>query len=385
MFEAWTVGTSDQKGQKAMSGDKTSAKDETREAEEYDKPLESLARVLRCLGRHAIELEHLSEKEIEQEFERWAMHVLWGASIRDEGAEGERGPGRREWGELIKFVNSHRQQEKQYVDRNLQDVRNVLWEFTNTVGQAIVEDQHTDQQLENHLGQLRSATEGGSFSEVKQALLAVVQEMNVVIDERKNRQQQRIKQLGEQLRSVEKELGSVRKEMVLDPLTRLYNRGALDLQLERTAGVSFFSETPACVFMVDIDHFKLINDTHGHPAGDAVIQQLADRLVSTFPRKTDFVARYGGEEFCVLLPGANLELCQRLGERLLESVRRESFRYEEISISATVSVGVAEILPGERAQAWLERADHALYRAKENGRNQLCLALETEPVSEVRA
>ena len=72
--------------------------------------------------------------------------------------------------------------------------------------------------------------------------------------------------------------------------------------------------------MVDIDHFKHISDTYGHPAGDAVIQQLADRLVSTFPRKTDFVARYGGEEFCVLLPGANLEVGQRFGERLLKTV-----------------------------------------------------------------
>jgi diguanylate cyclase (GGDEF)-like protein len=336
------------------------------EAEDHDKALESLGRILRCLGRHSFDLEDRSEEEIEKEFERWAMHVLVGASIRDEEVESEGGSLRRDWGELAKFVNRHRQQEKKYINRNLQDVRNVLWEFTNTVGRAIVEDQESDQQVDNYLVQLRSATEGGSFNEVKQALLSVVQGMNSVIDERKKRQQQR-----------EQELGSARKEMVLDPLTRLYNRGALDLQLERTASVSFFSETPACVFMVDIDHFKQVNDIHGHPAGDAVIQQLADRLVSTFPRKTDFVARYGGEEFCVLLPGANLELCQRLGDRLLEAVRREAFRYQEISIPATVSVGVAELMPGETVPTWLERVDRALYRAKESGRNQMCVASET--------
>lgn len=129
--------------------------------------------------------------------------------------------------------------------------------------------------------------------------------------------------------------------------------------------------------MIDIDHFKQVNDTHGHPAGDAVIQQLADRLVSTFPRKTDFVARYGGEEFCVLLPGANLEVCQRLGERLLEVVRREVFRYQEISLSVTVSVGLAELMFGETVPTWLERVDRALYRAKASGRDQMCVALET--------
>ena len=80
----------------------------------------------------------------------------------------------------------------------------------------------------------------------------------------------------------------------------------------------------------------------------------------------------------MLLLGANLELCQRLGERLLKTVRREPFNYQEIAIPATVSVGVAEMMSGEKVQAWLGRADNALYRAKESGRNQLCLALETD-------
>jgi len=382
MFGSWSGEKTHKKGQETMNVPKTSEPNGTTEKEDYDKALESLGRILRCLGRHSFDLEERSEEEIEKQFERWAMHVLVGVTIRDEDAEVEEGPIRRDWGELTNFVNRHRQQEKTYVDRNLQDARNVLWEFTNTVGRAIVEDQETDKQVDRYLGQLRAATEGGSFREVKEALSAVVQGMNVVIDERKKRQQQRVKRLGEKLREVEKELGSVRKEMELDPLTRLYNRGALDLQLERTASMSFFSQSPACVFLVDIDHFKLINDTHGHPAGDAVIQQLADRLVSTFPRKTDFVARYGGEEFCVLLPGANLEVCQRLGERLLEVVRGESFRYQEISIPVTVSVGVAELMPGETVPIWIERVDRALYRAKESGRNQMCVALETVGLSQ---
>ncbi len=376
MFGSWSGGKSDQKNEKTKSSSNSSVANGAGATEEFDKAIESLARVLRCLGRHSFELEQQTEEDIEKEFERWAMHILVGASLHDEDSESEDGTLRRDWGELTKFVNRHRQQEKNYVDRNLQDVRNVLWEFTSTVGRAIIEDKESDQQVDSYLGQLRAATEAGSFNEVKEALLAVVQGMNAVVDERKRRHQERIQQLGEKLRVVEQELGSARKEMNLDPLTRLYNRGALDLQLERTASVSFFSESPACVFMVDIDHFKQINDTHGHPAGDAVIQQLADRLVSTFPRKTDFVARYGGEEFCILLPGASLEVCQRLGDRLLEAVRREPFHYQELSIPATVSVGMAELMPGETVSMWLERADRALYRAKEGGRNQACAELE---------
>ncbi len=129
--------------------------------------------------------------------------------------------------------------------------------------------------------------------------------------------------------------------------------------------------------MVDVDHFKHINDIYGHPAGDAVLQQLANRLVATFPRKTDFIARYGGEEFCVLLQGAGQELSQRLGERLLDAIRREEFHYQDIRVPVAASVGVAELMPGETVPSWLERADRALYRAKDCGRDQLCPAIET--------
>ncbi|MDH4361674.1 MAG: GGDEF domain-containing protein [Nitrospirota bacterium] len=383
MLGSWSIGKKDQKPEKHDDESRkipdANGSSGARASDEDDKALESLARILRSLGRHAFELEQLSEEAIEKEFERWAMHVLVGAQISTEDAElpGHEPTTRRDWGALTRFVNGHRQQEKTYVTRNLQDVRNVLWEFTNIVGRAIVEDQETDQKVTNHLTQLRTATEGGSFQDVKHALFAVVQGIHTLIDERKQRQQQRLTKLGEKLRAVEEELGSARKQMTLDALTQLYNRGALDLQLERTASVSFFSGTSACILMVDVDHFKRINDTFGHPAGDAVLQQLANRLVSTFPRKADFIARYGGEEFCVLLQGAGYELSQRLGERLLNAVRREEFHYQDIGIPATVSVGVAELLPGETVHSWIERADRALYRAKDGGRDRLCLANET--------
>ena len=377
MLGSWSIGKKDHRNENGTQKEQDAkGSGATEVSGESDKALESLARVLRCLGRHAFELDQLSEEEIEKEFERWARHVLVGAQIApDETKKREPSP-RRDWGALTQFVNGHRQQEKSYVTRNLQDMRNVLCEFTNIMGRAFVEDQETDQQVTNHLTQLRTATEDGSFQDVKQALLAVVEGISALVDERKERQQQRLEHLGEKLRVVEEELGGARKLMTLDALTQLYNRGALDLQLERTASVSFFSGTSACILMVDVDHFKHVNDTHGHPAGDVVLQQLAKRLVSTFPRKTDFIARYGGEEFCVLLQGAGEELSHRLGERLLEAVRGEEFSYQDITIPVTASIGLAELLPGETVLSWLERADRALYRAKDNGRNQLCLATE---------
>ena len=344
---------------------------------QLDKALESLARILRVLGRQAFELEELSEETIEKDFERWAMHVLVGTSMPEE-AQGLQGATvRRDWGELARFVSAHRQKEKQYVTKNLQDMREVLWEFTRTMGKAVVEDQETDEKVSAYLSQLQDVTENGSFAEMKQALSSAVQGLKSLVQERKQRQDQRVHQLGEKLRSVERELGSARKQMMEDPLTRLFNRGALDEHLQRLASLSFFSGSPTCLLMVDIDYFKRINDSYGHPVGDLVLQQMADRLVSTFPRKADFIARYGGEEFSVVLSGTGLELAQRLGERLLDVVRNQEFVCQDLSIPVTASIGGAELLPGESVTSWLERADKALYQAKEQGRNRLCMAKET--------
>ena len=342
-----------------------------------EKALESLARILRVLGRHAFELEELSAEAVEKEFEQWAMHVLVGTSNPRDVQAKQTANVRRDWGELAHFVNSHRQKEKQFVTKNLQDVREVLCEFTRTMGQAVMEDQETDHQVSQYLTQLQNVTEKGSFTEVKQALLTVVEGIKSLVDERKQRQEQRVQQLGEKLRSVERELGTARKQMMEDPLTRLFNRKALNEQLQRVADLSFFSGSPTCLLIVDIDFFKRINDGYGHPVGDVVLQQLADRLVSTFPRKSDFIARYGGEEFCVLLSGTGLDLANRLGDRLLDAIRTQPFICQDLSIPVTVSIGGAELLPGESVAGWLERADRALYQAKAHGRNQLCLAKES--------
>jgi len=131
------------------------------------------------------------------------------------------------------------------------------------MGRAFVEDQETDQKVTNHLIQLRTATEDGSFQDVKQALLALVEGISALVEERKERQQQRLENLGEKLRVVEEELGGARKQMTLDALTQMYNRGALDLQLERTASMSFFSGTSACILMVDVDHLRLAAEMTG--------------------------------------------------------------------------------------------------------------------------
>ncbi len=348
-------------------------KDKEPSSQDHAEPApEALAKVMRVFGRYSFDLDHLEAADIEKEFERWAMHVLVGSTVSEDG---EPLPGgRRDWGGLNRFVNTHRQHEKKYVAESLGDLRDVLLTFTQTIGKAVIEDQEADRHMVEHIGGLRNASEASSAEDMKRALLTAVGGISQLLEDRKQRQQAHVETLGSKLKKVQEELGQARKEMVLDPLTKLYNRAALDMQVERVVGLSFFSGTAASLIMVDIDHFKLVNDTYGHRAGDAILQQFADRLVTIFLRKSDFIARYGGEEMMVLLQGDGLMVSERIVERFLEAIRGTPFEHEGVEISITASAGLAELIPGESVASWIERADRALYQAKEAGRDRVCIA-----------
>ncbi|GJL66576.1 MAG: hypothetical protein NPIRA05_15470 [Nitrospirales bacterium] len=345
------------------------------EFDQADQASEALAKVLRILGRHSFDLDHATADDIEKDFERWTMHVLVGAStVEDEEPLTE---GRRDWGGLNQFVNVHRQHEKKYVMESLGDLRDVLLTFTQTIGQTVLDDQETDRQMASHLEELQVASDASSAEDMKRALLLAVEGISQVMVERKQRQQAHVETLGSKLQTMQAELGEARVQMALDPLTKLYNRAALDTQLERVVGLNLLAGSAASVLMIDIDHFKHVNDTYGHRAGDTVLQHFADRLVSIFLRKSDFIARYGGEEMAVLLQSDGVDVSSRIAERFLETVRSKPFEHEGIEIPITVSIGIAELNPGESVASWIERADRALYQAKETGRDRLCVASKT--------
>jgi len=128
--------------------------------------------------------------------------------------------------------------------------------------------------------------------------------------------------------------------------------------------------------MLDLDHFKEINDTYGHPAGDLVLQTVANAIVRVFPRRSDFIARYGGEEFAVILVDVEPADMAPLGERILKAVRALSIDYQDNNIRLTCSVGIAACTQLDRAETLLSRVDQALYQAKQAGRDRSVFAGE---------
>ena len=161
------------------------------------------------------------------------------------------------------------------------------------------------------------------------------------------------------------------QDALTDTLTQLPNRrNGLDF-LASELIFAQSSGAPLACLMLDIDHFKRINDSFGHAAGDAVLRQLADILRNT-SRAEDMVFRYGGEEFAAILTNANLRIAVQIGERIRMQVEKNAFAWEEQKIPLTLSVGVA-IATGSEADglALIQAADSALYRAKEGGRNRV--------------
>jgi diguanylate cyclase (GGDEF)-like protein len=167
---------------------------------------------------------------------------------------------------------------------------------------------------------------------------------------------------------------SIKTMATYDTLTNLYNRRYFEERLGGETQKSFYGGTPLSLVMVDIDHFKKVNDTFGHTEGDKVLREIA-ALLKTSVRKKDTVARYGGEEFILILPEAGLEESSMIAERIRRLVENTSFQIGQAQINLTVSLGISNF-PSHRPtskEELVKMADQALYEAKRGGRNRVCI------------
>jgi diguanylate cyclase (GGDEF)-like protein len=167
---------------------------------------------------------------------------------------------------------------------------------------------------------------------------------------------------------------SIKNIALYDTLTGLYNRRYFEERLGVETQKSFYSGTPLSLVMVDIDHFKKVNDTFGHTGGDQVLCKTASLLKNSI-RKKDMVARYGGEEFMLILPEAGLEESFIIAERIRRLVENTSFEIGQAQVHLTISMGISNF-PSHRAKSKEElvrMADQALYDAKRGGRNKVCI------------
>ncbi|MES9889313.1 MAG: diguanylate cyclase [Candidatus Sedimenticola sp. 6PFRAG1] len=191
-----------------------------------------------------------------------------------------------------------------------------------------------------------------------------------------DRMQQDFESKSSEMDDLRVELEQVRKQAITDPLTGLANRTAFFDAMDEAITATYDNPTPLCVIMFDIDHFKNVNDTHGHIIGDKVIRFVADTLHQSIKGK-DTASRYGGEEFSVILPDTSPEGAQKLANHIRETIAGTNLvktGSRESLGKITISGGVALYQAGEEPKEFIGRADEALYASKHGGRNMISLA-----------
>lgn len=343
-----------------------------REEVEEEPALEALAAVLRTLGTSAPGVEDPSPEWASKMANGWADHLLLLRPTPD--SDGSTPPPHRDYGGVRRFVLTWRRKEVAAVDQALDGLRQAVWAMVRAFNQAVGEDAREDVALDEHLTRLRLAAE----LDDPQAMRAVIRESSQriarTIGERRKAQAAMQAELGNKIKTLADALHEARREGMTDPLTRLANRRALDARLAQAAELSGVIEGRICLVMVDIDHFKKVNDRHGHPAGDLVLKGIADLMSRTFLRKTDFCARYGGEELAAVLHDTSLQDARAPVERLLCAVRDHAFTLGKEEVEVTISIGVAALGSGESVAEWVRRADEALYAAKNSGRDRAVYA-----------
>ncbi|MGC9270434.1 diguanylate cyclase [Acidiphilium sp.] len=247
------------------------------------------------------------------------------------------------------------------------DLEKILNALVTEIGDAGQGAKLFGQKLQAGIGDLTSGLQ-------PRPLQIIAAELKVAAEQaqRRNAQlQERLETTLAETISLRDELEQRRRDAMIDPLTGLLNRRAMDAHLSEL--LSSGRGQPFSVLMVDIDHFKLINDTYGHALGDAVIRNVADVIRKSI-RGGDFAVRYGGEEFVIVLPDTPIEGAIIVAETIrgqIESLRLRRNRDNAVLKPFTASVGVAERSADDTQDSLLQKADRALYISKKMGRNRV--------------
>ena len=344
-----------------------------------DAALDTLASVLRSYGQAALDTEQSSAQSISDRCESWARHVLNGAQVPDAGGldDDDAAPVPvvdRAWPQLRRAFRDLRRGEVEHHGQLGTTLRGTVLELVDVVYKAFEDGRGVDAELSSRARELRAALASEDIGTLRTAAQRVTASLEQSLERREAIHERAVKSLARRLRLVRDQLTEATKAAEIDALTSLANRAALDRRIEASITLSRFTGQSECLLMLDIDHFKAVNDTHGHRVGDRVLEALGECLARTVIRRSDFVARYGGEEFAIVLSDTEPEQAVAVAERVLAEIRALRVPLDDgEELSVTASLGLADLRADDSAESWIDSSDHAMYRAKQDGRDQLSI------------
>ena len=297
--------------------------------------------------------------------------------------------------ELIKKLREQIEKERNDLGDFLKQLTNRLHDIDNDIQASakINETSHSESEKVNTNVQKEVDSIESSVSEAidLQLLKTAVQSRIVIIrdhmdkfieseHQRHDESSQIIASLSDRIKNMEVETEQLKEqvkkkqeEASRDALTGVANRLAYNERIEAELARHKRYQSPLTLLIWDVDKFKSVNDTYGHAAGDKVLKVIA-KLLSTNIRETDFIARFGGEEFVVLMPETQITEAKEVAEKLRQIIEKSEFHFREKRVVITASCGLAEIKHNESEEQLFQRADDALYKAKETGRNRCIVA-----------
>lgn len=284
---------------------------------------------------------------------------------------------------LRQFFSHYRVDEYTYVRKTFEDFKGIIWDFVDQLAEDVRTEQNDDQEIASSLDDLKDAVQADSI-EILRAKSREFIDNYVEKQSRKDvRREKRIRGIKKNLDVVKKKLDEAYKTARQDHLTGAWNRKSFDEAMKEQ--LQFFSMSGGNVSMLllDIDHFKKINDGFGHDVGDFALKECVRMLHEAFSREHDFVARIGGEEFAVILPEHTVEQAVKRAEDAMAKIRKEVWLVQDKELRFTISLGIAQLQRDETAEQWLKRADQALYQSKNSGRNRYTLAQTGPAISQV--
>ncbi|HEY0190936.1 MAG TPA: GGDEF domain-containing protein [Kofleriaceae bacterium] len=318
--------------------------------------------MLGCVRALVLDLEELGATEVKAGLSALAGRLKDPAAGAELAAETV-----RQQREILGFA----EREREYLDHRDAELRRIIQVLSDGIAGISTGTAAYHRRLLENGARLEAASKLADLVRMRAAITAEVQGLRTAIAERQAEESTATRALRSEIEELRIHVAKAKTEARTDPLTGAANRGAFDEELARRCALATAGRGTFTLILADIDHFKKVNDTYGHPVGDRVLTAFVGFLRGRV-RESDMVARCGGEEFGMILPSAELRPGLRKARKMLEELAQSDWEVDPTTkLKFTASMGIAEWQAGDTAEGLIARVDKALYRSKHEGRNRV--------------